>query len=304
LALCVFALLCGVGYTVVDVMGNSAVTEYFLSKSNLLLPMVQIVFGVGTMIGPILITSMLVPGNPQSFTNSFLLIGGVCLAMACGYVVSLKTALPFLPKIDLKKMADSARQNPAEIFRSWKSWMILASCSMFTCFFTSAIAWYPTFFAQERGMNTEEAALMLTLFYVGMLVMRVISPFLLRKIRPQRIYVLFNIFSISCMLIAMNTPSVSMAAVFTVIGGAFLSLNVICVIMIATMLFPTRKASASSLAVFSYNIGGMVAPALVGAMAESMGLQTPLNIMCAVFAAGVVLMAVLSCKCKKELQEF
>ncbi len=151
-------------------------------------------------------------------------------------------------------------------------------------------------------MDTEGAALILTLFYVGILVMRIVSPLIFKKIQPQKVFVLFSIISIALMLVAINTPSVSAAMVFTTVGGAFQSLNIVCVIMIATELFPTRKASASSLAVFSYNIGGMIAPVAVGLMAETMGLQLPLSIMCGVFACGVAVMAVLSRKCKAELR--
>ncbi|MEA4854535.1 MAG: MFS transporter [Christensenella sp.] len=301
LAVCVCSLFCGIGYTVIDVMGNSAVTEYFPDRSKTLLPMIQILFGVGTMAGPFLATSLLSPGLSKTFVYPFLLIGGISLVMTAVYAGSLKKALPYLPKIDLKQMAASAKQNPAEIFRSWKSWAILLSCSLFCCFNTSIVAWYPTFFNLERGMGAEGAALMLTLFYAGILGMRLISPLLFRKISPQRVYVLFSIASIACMLVAINTQNIALSMVFTVIGGGFQALNIVSVIMIATTLFPARKASASALAVFSYNIGGMIAPFLVGMIAETTGLQFPLSLMCGVFGLGIAVMGFLSKKCHSEL---
>ena len=299
---CLFSLLCGVGYTVIDVMGNSAITEYFPDRTKTLLPMVQIIFGIGTMVGPFLATSLLIPDVSHSFVRSFLLVGGLGVIVTVFYSISLKRSSDFLPKVDIKSMAASARQNPGEIFRSWKSWVILLACSLFCAFNMSIVAWYPTFFSLYRGMDTEGAALMLTLFYVGILVMRIISPLVFKKIQPQKVFVLFSLISIALMLVAINTPSIPMAMVFTVLGGAFQSLNIVCVIMIATELFPSRKASASSLAVFSNNIGGMVAPALVGLAAETMGLQLPLSILCGVLACGVAVMAVLSKKCKAELR--
>lgn len=302
LLVCMCSMLCGVGYTTIDVMGNSAVTEYFPKRTKTLLPMIQIIFGVGTMVAPFLATVLLTPGISRSFIHPFLLVGGISVVVVIFYSMSLKKAAPFLHGVDLKSLADSARQNPGEIFRSWKSWAILLSCSLFCAFNTTVIAWYPAFFSLYRGMDAEGAALMLTLFYVGILAMRIVSPLIFKKIQPQKVFVLFSVVSIVLMLIAINAQSIPVAMVFTILGGAFQSLNVVSVIMIATELFPSRKASASSLAVFSYNIGGMIAPVAVGVMAETMGLQLPLSIMCGVFACGVVVMAVLSRKCKAQLQ--
>lgn len=302
LLVCLCALLCGVGYTVIDVMGNASVTEHFPDRKKTLLPMIQIIFGIGTMVGPFLATSLLTPGISRSFIYPFLLVGILGVIVAVFYSISLKKAKPFLQGGDWKNMAASAKQNPGEIFCSWKSWTILLACSLFCAFNTTIVAWYPAFFSLERGMNAEDAAMILTLFYVGILVMRIISPLIFKKIQPQKVFVYFSIISIVLMLAAINTQSIPAAMVLTTVGGAFQSLNIVCVIMIATELFPMRKASASSLAVFSYNIGGMVGPPLVGVAAETMGLQLPLSILCGVFACGVAVMAVLSRKCKTELQ--
>ncbi|MEA5002098.1 MAG: MFS transporter [Christensenella sp.] len=302
LLVCLCSLLCGVGYTIIDVMGNAAVTEYFPNRTKTLLPMIQIIFGLGTMVGPFLATLLLTPGMSRSFVNPFLMVGVLGIVVMIFYSVSLKRATPFLHGVDLKSMASSAKQNPGEIFRSWKSWTVMLACSLFCAFNTTIIAWYPTFFSLDRGMDAEGAALVLTLFYLGILVMRIISPLVFKKIQPQKVFVYFSIISIVFMLIAINTQSIPAAMVLSALGGAFSSLNIVCVIMIATELFPTRKASATSLAVFSYNIGGMIAPFAVGVAAETVGLQLPLSIMCGVFACGVVVMAVLSHKCKAELK--
>ncbi|MEG2882423.1 MAG: MFS transporter, partial [Christensenella sp.] len=149
--------------------------------------------------------------------------------------------------------------------------------------------------------NVDTAALMLTLFYIGSLVMRLFGPLIFRKLSPQRVYITFSIASILCMLGAVNIAAAPIAMLLTVLGGAFCSLNVVSIVMISTALFPTRKASAASLAVFAYNIGGMAAPIIVGALAESAGLQLPINAMIAVFAVSVAVIGALCRKCKNEL---
>ena len=284
-------------------MGQATVTEYFPDKTKTLLPMVQIFFGAGTMIGPIMMAAMLSPGDSHSFVNPFLFVGILSLAVTLVYTLSLKKATPELSKVDLTSIAQNAKENPAEIFKSPKSWVILLGCGLFSCFTTATAAWYPAFFSTVRGFSVEMAALMLTLYYVGTLAMRLLGPFIFRKLQPQRVYVLFSIISIVCMFGAVNIASAPIAMVLTALGGAFCALNVVSVVMISTALFPTRKASATSLAVFAFNIGGMVAPALIGALAETSGLQLPLNVFIAVFAVSVAVMAALCAKCKKELAD-
>lgn len=301
LLVCVGALVAGAGYTVIDVMGQSTVTEYFPEKSKTLLPLIQIFFGAGTMVGPVMMAAMLTPGDPHSFVVPFLFVGILSLGSALVYLIAVKRVKPALAAVDLSVIAQKAKENPAEIFKSPKSWIILISCSLFSCFSTAMAAWYPAFFTTVRGFSVDNAALMLTLYYAGTLIMRLFGPLVFRKLQPQRVYVLFSIVSVACMFGATNIPVAPVSMVLTVLGGMFCALNVVSVIMISTALFPTRKASAASLAVFSFNIGGMIAPAFVGALAESTGLLLPMNLLYVLFAAGIAVMAFLCIKYKKEL---
>ena len=206
LIVCVCALLSGIGYTVIDVMGQATVTEYFPDKTKTLLPMVQIFFGAGTMIGPIMMAAMLSPGDSHSFVNPFLFVGILSLAVTLVYTLSLKKATPELSKVDLTSIAQNAKENPAEIFKSPKSWVILLGCGLFSCFTTATAAWYPAFFSTVRGFSVEMAALMLTLYYVGTLAMRLLGPFIFRKLQPQRVYVLSALFACSAPLISHPRP--------------------------------------------------------------------------------------------------
>lgn len=301
LLVCVGALVAGAGYTVIDVMGQSTVTEYFPEKSKTLLPLIQIFFGAGTMVGPVMMAAMLTPGDSHSFVVPFLFVGILSLGSALVYLIAVKRVKPALAAVDLSAIAQKAKENPAEIFKSPKSWIILISCSLFSCFSTAMAAWYPAFFTTVRGFSVDNAALMLTLYYAGTLIMRLFGPLVFRKLQPQRVYVLFSIVSVACMFGATNIPVAPVSMVLTVLGGMFCALNVVSVIMISTALFPTRKASAASLAVFSFNIGGMIAPAFVGALAESTGLLLPMNLLYVLFAAGIAVMAFLCIKYKKEL---
>lgn len=298
---CMLAVLCGFAYTAIDVMGNSSVTEYFGRHSTLLLPMVQIVFGIGTVSGPLLMVALYKEDSLNTLHMPFLVFAVLFLIITVLYYALFKREEPLLPKINFNKMAQAAKKDPAAIFRSKKTWVMLSSHTLFNCLFMGVISWLPTFFQISHGMSTDGGALMLTLFYVGNLGMRIISPPILKKLPPHSIYTAFTIIGAACMIGAFNVSSSVLAVILTIAGGAFLSLDVVCLIMIATAFFPQRKASASSLAVFAFNIGGFVAPAAVGFIAQTYGYAFPLTIMAVLAIIGGIIMGTLCAKCKTEL---
>lgn len=303
LFVCMLAILCGFAYTAIDVMGNSSVTEYFGKHATVMLPMVQIVFGLGTVLGPVIMVALYQEGNLNTLHMPFLAFGFLFLIITAFYFALFKREERLLPKINLKEMAREAKKDPAAIFRSKKTWVMMLSHTLFNCLFMGVISWLPTFYQVSHGMTTDEGALMLTLFYVGNVGMRVISPPILKKLQPQKIYMIFTFIGAGCLIGAFNVASLTLSSIFTIAGGAFLALDVVCLIMIATAFFPQRKASASSLAVFAFNIGGFVAPAVVGFIAQTNGYAMPLTFMAILAIAGGIIMGTLCAKCKAELAD-
>jgi fucose permease len=291
------ALFAGIAYTFIDIMVNSTITQYFSSDSKTLLPMAHMIYGVGAMIAPYLLTTIVDPQAARSFTLPYLLVGIMTAAVFVLYSLSARR----VSAIVQAGAPQAEKSRPTEVFRTGRFWVVLASGVLFCCFTTGIVAWFPTYFNQ-KGFSLEMSGLMLTFFFAGNLAMRFLGPYLFSKLRPQRIFVLFSILSIVFMVLALYSNSIALTVVFTVLSGAFQALNMPALIFIGCALFPTRHASATSIAIFSYNIGGIIAPFLLGALARNIGFQIPMVLSCGLFAAGVVVMGALSVRYRKELE--
>ena len=255
-------------------------------------------FGVGAMIAPFLMTAIVNPNLPQTFTLPFLLVGLITAVVFALYVPAAHKASAIV-QADAPILEEG---KPADVFYSFKFWAVLAGGVLFCCFSTGIVAWFPTYFNQVKGFTLEMSGLMLTLFFAGSLCMRFFGPLVFSKIRPQRIFVLFSLLSILFMVLALVSDGIVPIVLFTVLSGAFQALNMPSLIFIGCALFPSRHASASSIAIFAYNIGGIIAPLLLGTLAQNIGFQISMLFSCAFFAAGVAVMGALSLKYKKELK--
>jgi fucose permease len=292
------ALFAGIAYTLIDIMVNSSFTQYFSSNAKTLLPMAHMFFGIGAMIGPYLMTTIINPDIPKTFTRPFLFVGLMTAVIFILYSFSAPKAAPLLQKGAPPK----TKSKPADVFTTGRFWSVLAGGILFCCFSTGIIAWLPTYFNQTRGFSLEMSGLMLTLFFSGALLMRFLGPFFFSRIKPQRIFVVFSILSILFMIAAFLSNILLLTVIFIIIGGAFQSLNMAALIFIGCALFPDRHASATSIAIFAYNIGGIIAPVLLGALAQSTGFQIPMLLSCILFAAGVAVISIISIKYKQALK--
>lgn len=292
------ALLAGIAYTLVDIMVNSSITQYLAARAKKVLPMTHMVFSAGAMAGPYFMTAIVNPAAASSFALPFLLVGGitgvVCILFG---VFSLRAPASFQAKLP-----PPAESRPTEVFRAGRFWMLLLSGVLFCCCTTGIVTWYTTFFNQTRGYSLDISGLMLTLFFAGSLIMRFFSPFIFSRIKPQKIFVSFSCLSVLCLALAFTFDSFPLAVLFTILGGALQALNMPALIFVGTALFPNRHAAATSVAIFSYNIGGIIAPYFLGVLAGQMGFQIPMYLSCGLFALGILVMAALSVKYRHELQ--
>lgn len=134
-------------------------------------------------------------------------------------------------------------------------------------FQTGLTTWLPRYCSATRGYDFTQAGLTVTLYFLGALAIRLLSPVAYAKIGVRRFYCGSLLSSTALYLVFMLLPmpdwadSVSICLLGFLLGATVPSLIIIC-----CDAFPERTASASSIVVFGVSLASMTAPVLVGRM--------------------------------------
>lgn len=287
------ALAAGIGYTIIDVTGNASLAA--LPNSKTVVPVAQAVFSVGSTAGPMLCALLINPQLADSFATPFLVVGGLTV-LVCLYA-------PFA----VRRAAKPAPESPPDsaggsVFRRGRFWALLAGALCYNAFLTGISAWLPAYFSSYRGFAADQAAMTLTVFFAGVLVMRFFGPLVFSRMAPQRVFIAFSAVSALAMAAALLSGEIWLCMALIAISGGFSAFCPAAIIMMGCAMFPQNRAAASSIAVFSYNIGFIVASSLFGSLIAVLGHQPSMLLLCGLYAAGVLIIALLSRRCRSALK--
>ena len=288
--LIIVVLFTGLGFSAADVMINAVVQELFSKHRNTLIPLLQAFFGIGAMTTPIIITAMVNPHIPSTFGRPFMLFGILAVAITLVGVVISRRIIPETRYADMAAVRKSIPNSPAEIFKSRKAWIILCASFLYFSFQVGLMSWLPTH-CYEIGMDFTTAGAMLTSFFAGSLIMRFCSPLILKWLSALKSYILFTLISALAIAAALfvSTPHVMM--ILIVLGGFMQGGCVSFLVLMAIEAFPNTGAKASSLVFISANAASMTAPLWIGKLAEHIGFQIPLLIVCGLLALSTIVIS-------------
>lgn len=283
-----FALAGGVGYISVDLLTNSLIADVFREGKNRVLPYAHAFYGGGAMIAPVFVTALVTPELPESFARPYLLIGIAAVLVGVLLAAAGRGIVPETPYADLTAIRRRARQNPAEIFREGRAWIFLLSAFMNLCFQNGMTTWLPRYCSEVRGYDFTSAGLMVTVFFLGALIMRLLSPLVYAKIGPRRFYRGALLSSAVLFLVFLLVPMPDWAAaLITGIMGLLQGATVPTLVIICCDVFPQRTASATSIVVFGVSLASMISPTAMGAVIAASGAQAAMLCItvCTVIAA-------------------
>lgn len=289
--LLLFVILAGVGYTGIDVMMNGVITEIYPNNKNTLLPTAHAFFSSGAMAAPFFVTAIVNPAEPSSFALPFLVIGIMTAIVFAVYSILGQRIMPTTPYTNLHKIRSRVSENPAEIFKSKKAWLLLIACGLYFSFQSGLSIWMPTYFLKEKGFSYQMSGLMATVFFMGALVMRFLSPVVFKRLSVNKFYILSGILSTVCMAAAFMIGYAPVTTVLVFAGGFFQGALVVALVIISCNEFPNRTASASAITVIAFNLAAMVVPLIIGAMAESLGFSFPMLILLVCLVCSVLIIS-------------
>lgn len=272
-----FSLIGGVGYVSIDLLMNGAIADIYPKEKTTLLPLTHAFYGTGSMLSPLFVTAMTNPALPQTFSKPYLLHGILSLGLCIVCAVVMTRARPLTPYEDSASMHASAARNPAEIFSDIRAWLFLLCSLLYSCFQIGLGAWLPQYVQQMQGASYVLSNTMLSLYFAGALMMRLLSPLMYRKLSVLAFYIISNLLSSAVFLIFLFIELSSLARCALIVmmgilqGCSFPGLFILC-----GNIFPQRTASASALIVLGISISTCVAPAVIGRMIETVGYRLPM----------------------------
>lgn len=280
LALLCIAFVGGVGFTGVDLMINGVINDVYPRTRATLLPIAHAFYGLGAMVIPLIVSRLVDPARPESFSTPYLVIGLVAAAVVVLMLVTGNLYRSETPYADMQALRQRVSENPAEIFREGRSWLFLLAFSLNFMLLSGVSAWLVTYAQRALAFDYASASVLMTLFFGGALVMRFASPLIFRFMPIRRYVVLMPVLAAVTLGVGFAIGNASLLYVLLPLGGFFQGGLIGAMMLICCDAFPERSASAASLASFAIGISTMTTPAIMGAIAERFGFSIPMLGIC------------------------
>lgn len=266
----VFSLIAGLGSLTVDLLMNGVITDVYPQRKNTFLPYVHAFYGIGAMLAPVYVSALAAPEAPETFAMPYMVLGIVSVVICVVLFINALKVNPHTPYRDMAVLRQRACGNPAEVFRDARAWLYLGACFLYLCFQTGLSAWLPQYCMNKLDYAYNDSARMATIYFLGALIMRLISPAIYKRISVQNFYVLT--ISISAVLflgfLLLPCPPVVVKILIFAIGllqGA----SIPSMVILCSDSFPGRSASASSIIVLSVSLAALIAPSVMGTIMKA-----------------------------------
>lgn len=284
-----FSLVAGVGYIIIDLLMNGVFADVFPDKKNTLLPYVHAFYSVGAMLAPIFVTAVVNPDVAKTFARPYLFIGAAAIVAGVVLAFTGKKVLADTPYADMTEIRSRAKNNPAEIFRDGRAWMYLLACFFYIGCQTGIATWLPSFCNKEFGLSFESAGLIVTLYFLGSLIMRFLSPVMFKQFGVRKYYIASIILSAVVFPIFLFVPMPLLARqTLIVLIGLLQGSAVPALVILCCDDFPERTASASSLFVLGVSLSSFIVPAVMGYLIKTAGNAIPMIMIIAFLVLSVL----------------
>lgn len=255
-------LMIGIGGGIINGGTNALVADIAESEKSADLSLLGVFFGVGAMLVPFVLGSLL---TMFSFENILSLIG-LLVAIPCIYFIAIRFPEPKIKQGLPIKQGFNLLKNP-----------LLLGLS-FILFFQSGVeiatgGWTSSFLNQELQFTPDKAVQMISLYWFGMMGARLILNILLKKLPAGLVLLISIAIAVTgslCMIMAHSALPAMIGLVLLGIG--FASTYPVILGFIGNM-YPNLSGTAFSIALVIALIGGMLIPYFSGVFGSTYGLR-------------------------------
>ncbi len=288
-----FSVFGGIGYITIDLLMNGAVADVFREKKTTLLPLVHAFYGGGSMLAPLFVSILADPSRPSSFSTPYFVIGCCAVILGLVFYTCVRRVTPDTPYADMAPIRARASANPFEVFIDRRAWQYFLCCFLYLSFQTGLVAWLPRFFEVRLDTPYETANSMLTLYFLGALIIRLISPVIYSRISAKMYYLISISASVAIFAVFLLLPAAPLLLLrlLLVVTGLLQGIAVPSLQLLVTDDFADRTASASSAIVLGVSLSALLAPVIMGAIIESSGYLASMWFITVLLALSVVVLA-------------
>ena len=136
---------------------------------------------------------------------------------------------------------------------------------------TNAQLWMPTFAVEKLGASASSAAYLMALFWGGLLIGRMVSPLLLRKLSDSSLIIISAGAAAVCLMVLVAWPNAVLSAFFAFGVGLTMAPVFPCAYGYIATRFPGFSGTVIGAAVSMAVTGGMFFPWLGGYVVEAFG---------------------------------
>lgn len=273
----VFSLIAGVGYVIIELLMNGVISDVFPHKKTTFIPYVHAFYGMGAMFAPIFVTRLVNPAVAVTFARPYLIIGIGSIVVGLFMAFSGRLVTASTPYADMGAVRKRAKDNPAEIFKDARAWLYLLATFLYIAFQMGISTWLPTYCAEKLGYTFENAGLMVTLYFLGGLTTRFLSPLIYKKISVRNFFIITLLVSGTLFFaFLLLNPGPLAAKVIIVLMGLLQGTSVPALVILCCETFPERTASASAVVVFAISLSTLFLPTLMGALMKTSGYTLPM----------------------------
>jgi MFS family permease len=258
----------GLFSNVVDTLSNAVLADLLPRRKAFHIGLLQALWAATGAAGPYF---ALVLGN--EYTPVFLALGLLMAAAGLAFAAGLRDELrgPLVQRREnfgaLGKLVRTLRLKGAKT-------IVLAN--FLNSFVQISMVFFLSSYALSVGGSRLEAAFVLSMMFVGLLAGRVAYTRLSHRIGARAIMMASNGLAFLAYIGMLLCPSLVWVGVLAGLGGAGAASNFPALVVEAANLVPDDTASSTSLVFLGYTVASFIAPPVVGALGDAVGLQTAL----------------------------
>lgn len=220
-------------------------------------------FGAGSIVGPALLTRLLVRG--LSWTWLYVIAGGMCVVLVA---LALIVRYPEAPR---RSASGSTGSGTGAALRNPYVLAFSAGAFLYVAVEAAIYVWMPTLLARYTGSATALAAYSLSIFFLLRAAGRFLGAWVLQRARWQMVLMLFSACILACFALTV-IRGVAWAVFLLPLSGLFMSVMYPTINSKGISCVPkSDHGAAAGVILFFTCVSAVVAPLMIGAAGDTFG---------------------------------